>query len=355
MDRGFVGTAPATTRRDEETYLDFVEGARTWTMGLEGTIKPRADEAFAAFERESGRAAASVEDAASALDEVAIIASRKRLMRSTQEMLWSEVIASYRAREQELLAELDAADRSGPGSVRYDPAFRLPDYITNVDFHIQPGSYDDDPLAGYIYHYGTKIFFTGHNDNDDVQRIFAQRAPAPEGETRRVLDLGCSVGQSTTALKERFPQAEVWGIDAGLPMVRYAHKRAIDMGLDVHFAQALAEGTGFPDESFDLIYSYILFHELPVEIGAKVVAEAKRLLRPGGHFVVCDFGTLGGPLPAYGKYALEFSRQFNGEPYAFAFVESDFNGLLRKAGFSRVEDVKAEGGAWGLPMRLCVK
>ena len=40
------------------------------------------------------------------------------------------------------------------------------------------------------------------------------KLPTPaDGRVRRVLDIGCSAGQSATAFKERFPEAEVWGVD----------------------------------------------------------------------------------------------------------------------------------------------
>jgi SAM-dependent methyltransferase len=275
-------------------------------------------------------------------------------------MAWQGIIDTYRKREPELLAELDRADRSGPGSVEWNPSFPLPSYFANVEFHIQPGSYHADPLAGYIYHYGTKLLFQSRNDYDDLHREYVALAPAPpDGVVRRVLDLACSIGQSTTALKERFPNAEVWGIDAGAPMVRYAHKRAVEMGCDVHFAQRLAEETGFPDDSFDLVYSYILFHELPVAITEQVVREAYRILRPGGLFVTLDVANRP-PTTAGGvaEYYADFVTYDNGEPYYTEFVRCDFPAIHQAAGFSTFT-ADAQGastsGTAGLPVRVAMK
>jgi ubiquinone/menaquinone biosynthesis C-methylase UbiE len=186
-------------------------------------------------------------------------------------------------------------------------------------------------LAGYIYHYGTKVFFTGKNDNDDVQRGLVNTLPTPsDGQVRRILDLACSVGQSTTAFKERFPNAEVWGVDAGAPMVRYAHKRAADMGTDVNFAQRLAERTRFPDNHFDIVYAMILFHEIPQHIAKQVIVEAHRVLRPGGLFAVLDFANRPkGVTNPIAEYSRDFDTHDNGEPYASEFVYSDFHDQLR--------------------------
>ena len=84
-------------------------------------------------------------------------------------------------------------------------------------------------------------------------------APA-DGRVKRILDMGCGIGQLTVGLKKQHPDAEVWGIDHSAPMVRYAHRRAVDLGVDVHFRQALAHRTGFADGSVDLVTAYILFH-----------------------------------------------------------------------------------------------
>ena len=46
------------------------------------------------------------------------------------------------------------------------------------------------------------------------------------GEPRRIVDLGCGPGTSTRMLVERFPQAEVVGIDISEPMIATARTRA---------------------------------------------------------------------------------------------------------------------------------
>jgi ubiquinone/menaquinone biosynthesis C-methylase UbiE len=339
MDRGFIGTVPAPTERDDESYLDFVEGVRVFNMTK---VQPVMSETIANAAPDANLAGRP------------IVASRNRLYRSQQEMLWQGVRATYAKRQDELLAQLDRYDRLGPGTVEWRPDFPLPDYFSRVDYHLQPGGYAVDPLAGYVYHLGTKYFFTGRNNLDDVQRTLVNLAPGPaDGQVRRVLDLACSVGQSTTAWKERFPQAEVWGIDAGAPMVRYAHRRAVDLGVEVHFKQALAEETGFPSGSFDIVYAFILFHEVPRTVGERVIAEAHRLLRPGGLFIVVDARNLpSGPPSAAQKIIWDFETTDNGEPYMAEFVYWDFTGELRTR-FRHVIDDYTQGSF--LPMRVAEK
>ena len=82
--------------------------------------------------------------------------------------------------------------------------------------------------------------------------------------------------------------------------------RAIDLGLPIHFRQALAEETKFPDNHFDIVYSYILFHEIPAEIARRVLAEMRRITRPGGHVAIVDFQSLGPATSATARYFFEF-------------------------------------------------
>ena len=58
--------------------------------------------------------------------------------------------------------------------------------------------------------------------------------------------------------------------------------------MPVHYHQANAAQTGFDDASFDLVTSHILFHETSAEILPEIMAEARRILAPGGVFFNAD-------------------------------------------------------------------
>jgi ubiquinone/menaquinone biosynthesis C-methylase UbiE len=152
-------------------------------------------------------------------------------------------------------------------------------------------------------------------------------------KVKRILDLGCSCGQLTVALKERFPEAEVWGIDVGGPMVRYAHMRARGIGSEVHFAQRLAEDTGFPDNHFDIVTANILFHEVTADAAKQIVKETARVLRPGGVFYPVDFYTGAPPLKtAYAKFHAWWDHRWNDEVWRIEYAELDFKKVIRDAG-----------------------
>ena len=252
---------------------------------------------------------------------------------ANQQVTWKTLQDYFHANADLYLSEMEANDKMGPGSLELNPTMDIPTYARH-EIHIQPGGYVGDEFAGHIYHYGTNSFYInviGHNEQDQIHKATAARFPIPEdGKVKRILDMGCGVGQMTVALKERFPDAEVWGIDVGGPMVRYAHMRANKLGVKANFAQRLAETTQFPDNHFDLVVSYIIHHELPGDITRKVVAEAARVTRPGGVYYPLDFNSGGSKSPARAMYQRWWDHRWNNEVWSFEYHETDFNGEISK-------------------------
>ncbi|MEZ5457907.1 MAG: class I SAM-dependent methyltransferase [Steroidobacteraceae bacterium] len=209
----------------------------------------------------------------------------------------------------------------------------MPAYA-QVDFHLQPGSYWQDELSGFLYHYGTKVFFRGDNDHDELH---AQAGRPRAGASRRARAARPRPGllrrcRSTTAFKARYPDAAVTGVDYSAPMLRVAHRRAVMLGSDVRFAQRLIEDTRYPDAQFDIVFAFIVFHELPMRIIRETVREAARVTRPGGVFAVYDFtGTAAqSPFQRYHRY---WDARHNGEPYSQDFCDCDFDAILAEHGF----------------------
>jgi ubiquinone/menaquinone biosynthesis C-methylase UbiE len=266
-----------------------------------------------------------------------VVPAWQRFMRTQQEMMWRRVRAAALADRARLLGDIDAAQAAAPDRLVRPDDLAIPDYARR-EIHLQPGGYVDDPLGGVVYEWGTKVFYQGLNDHDEVQREVAAIAAVPaDGAVRRVLDLGCSIGQGTVPLKTRFPEAEVTGLDIGLPLLRHAHARALAAGVEVRFVQGLAEDMPFPDGHFDMLVAYILFHEVPLDVIPRIIAEAHRILRPGGTFSIVEFPSLGQGLPPAFRFMLDYDSRDNCEPYSPDFVAADFRGMLGDAGFTVTE------------------
>ncbi len=333
MNRGAAGLLPRTTTLADESYLDFVQSFRAKAVQEMYPLLERVGNA--AVEREYGAAGLppSLQQVRSTLDRLPLVRAWQRFMRSHQEMMWRQTRASFEPRAADLLQAMQASESRGPGRLIYDPAFVVPDYA-RVEVHLQPGGYLDDPIGGPVYHYGTHVFYQGENAQDQMHVEMAQKTTAPdEGRVGRVLDLACSIGQGTTALKQRFAAAEVSGLDVSLPLLRYGHLLATERGIDVNFVQGLAESMPFPASHFDVVMAYILFHEIPWAVTRQVIPEVARVLRRGGTFSIYEFPSASEHLSPVARFLIDYDSRDNCEPYSPEFVQGDFHGLLRASGF----------------------
>jgi ubiquinone/menaquinone biosynthesis C-methylase UbiE len=138
----------------------------------------------------------------------------------------------------------------------------------------------------------------------------------------------------TVALKQRLPEAEVWGLDVGGPMVRYAHMRAVDLGVDVRFAQRLAEDSKFPDAHFDIVTSYILFHEVSHDACTAIMKEVARVLRPGGVFFPMEVKMVRpeSKRTAFGRFMNWFTQAGINERWYMDYMDTDYTAEIRAAG-----------------------
>ena len=151
------------------------------------------------------------------------------------------------------------------------------------------------------------------------------------------LALGCGPGTDAIAYRQRFPEAEIWGIDLSAPLLKFAHIWAEDGGHCINYRQADARRTGFAAGSFDLILSDILFHETWHDIVPDIMREARRLLRPGGVFLNVDVAYQAKRLDIPELVTNHWQVANNGEPFWTGFADLDMREQLALAGFAEEE------------------
>lgn len=96
---------------------------------------------------------------------------------------------------------------------------------------------------------------------------------------KRVLDVGCGSGPTTTDLLAR--GADVSGFDVSSAMVAIARRGLPDADLRVH---DLADPLPWADDTFDAAVASLVLHYLPDWSGP--LAQLHRVLRPGGRLLV---------------------------------------------------------------------
>jgi ubiquinone/menaquinone biosynthesis C-methylase UbiE len=262
------------------------------------------------------------------------------MLRVTQEMLYDTVGPSIERQLPELIDKARAL-RGRQGSLTLDPTLPMPRYLTAVDIHSKPGSYQqelaqDDVFPGAEFDRTYRLYSMGmYGPNLDASGwslIAWIKRTYPDFRPKRILDMGCTVGHSTLPYAEAFgDDVEVHAIDVAAPCLRYAHARAVAMGRTVHFSQQDAERTKFPDGSFDLVVSHLLMHETSHAALRGVVKESERLLAPGGVMAHSD-GVR--PQDLFSKYYAEWMAHFNNEPFLGTVQDEPFEAICEDAGFA---------------------
>ena len=105
----------------------------------------------------------------------------------------------------------------------------------------------------------------------------------PEGD---VLEIGAGSGAMAAELLALYPDVRLTATDFDDDMVAAASARLSPFGDRVTARQADATALPFPDGAFDVVLSWVMLHHT-VE-WEKALAEAMRVLRPGGHLVGYD-------------------------------------------------------------------
>ena len=171
------------------------------------------------------------------------------LWRTAQHLMWE----SSETKVDRQLPELNLRAKVGGrklGSLRIDPDFEVPRYVTAVNIHGQPGGYglnmsDDDVSAGAFYEQGMLLYGKGQGrdlDSNPAQNIADfVKANYPDLHPEKILDEGTSIGGCLPTMAAEFSGAELHAIEVSAGMLRYAHRRMEDMGIAVHLSQQNAE------------------------------------------------------------------------------------------------------------------
>lgn len=139
----------------------------------------------------------------------------------------------------------------------------------------------------------------------------------------RLLDIGCGTGVLLEAVRRHQPDAVLAGIDISPGMIEMARKK---LGSDAELTVADVEWMPFETASFDVVVSTSSFHYWPSpSIG---LAEARRILRPGGRLVITDWCS---DYPACRVYDL--LRRLFDPIYRRAYSARECAHLLTAAGY----------------------
>jgi len=333
-----------STARDTAARQAFVSALRGYILNDMASSMRGAYESEVApeFTRQHGRPPQDQDEVHGAMLSNTCFKFYSSIRYNAQEMVWRSVIPTAERSLSEINKKIEAHVGSAGGTLSLDPALELPRNMARIDVHLMPGGYapDDTPLAGAIYDQGLAVFaagMMGHNLDDIglsmsnyVKYRFADLQP------KRILDCGATIGHNALPWALTFPQAEVHAIDVSAAVLRYGHGRAESLSIPVHFHQMDATQLRFPADSFDVVFSSMFLHELPLKDIRRFFAEAHRVLRPGGLLLNMELPP-NRELPPYDQFYLDWDCYYNLEPFYRGFRDQNPQDLVVAGGF-RAQD-----------------
>ncbi|MEM0984789.1 MAG: class I SAM-dependent methyltransferase [Pseudomonadota bacterium] len=201
------------------------------------------------------------------------------------------------------------------------------------NFHYQSDGWLSDESAER-YDHQVEVLFAG------AAAAMRRAALAPlardlKGRDQRTyahLDLACGTGGFLAQVLTAYPKLRSTGIDLSPNYVAKA-QRSLAAWPQVELAEGAGEAMPFDNACFDGITNIYLFHELPPKIRPQVLAEVRRILKPGAIFVLAD-SLQHGDTPGLDGMLEYFPEGFH-EPYYKGYLDWDLDGSVTSAGFEK--------------------
>lgn len=146
----------------------------------------------------------------------------------------------------------------------------------------------------------------------------------------RVLDIGCGPGSLAREACSLQPAVRVTGLDPDRDMLRHAQSQTAGGAC---WATGLAEALPIPDDTMDRITMTLMLHHLTRPQKERALAEAVRVLRPGGRLLVIDWTAPSG-VAAVGFLVV---RAVDGFEQTADHADGRLAGLLLAAGLKELK------------------
>jgi ubiquinone/menaquinone biosynthesis C-methylase UbiE len=204
---------------------------------------------------------------------------------------------------------------------------RYPSYYRRK-FHFQSDGYLSQASAERYDHQVEVLFGGGAAAMRRQALVPLREALRRRGSasSARLLDIACGTGALLREIKRNYPRLAVTGLDLSAPYLAVARRRLAPWSR-VALLEAPAERMPFAEAEFDIVCCVYLFHELPKQVRRAVVAEIRRVLKPGGTLIFVD-SLQTGDEPDYDALLDYFPFAFH-EPYYASYLTEDLDRLMQ--------------------------
>jgi ubiquinone/menaquinone biosynthesis C-methylase UbiE len=151
-----------------------------------------------------------------------------------------------------------------------------------------------------------------------------------------ILEFGFGTAQNLILLQEKEPQALVQGVDIDPKIKSIAEHKLKKRNLTVPLHLYDGSTLPFDDNSFDKVFSSLVFHQLDADTKLNCLKELNRVLKPNGKLIIGDWGKAKNKWMRFSFYAVQLLD-------GFKTTNDNVKGLMPKiiadAGFQNVSEV----------------
>lgn len=157
-------------------------------------------------------------------------------------------------------------------------------------------------------------------------------------DDKRVLEFGFGTGQNLILARQKSARCQLVGLDIDPKVKAIAADKLRKFGSEVQLD--LYDGKTFPYEknSFDEVYSCLVFHQLDRETKTNCLREIFRVLKPNGKLAIGDWGKAKNQLMRVAFYTVQLLD-------GFETTTDNVKGLLpefiKVAGFREVKEINS--------------
>jgi ubiquinone/menaquinone biosynthesis C-methylase UbiE len=165
------------------------------------------------------------------------------------------------------------------------------------------------------------------------RKELVQRVAAEENE--KVLEFGFGTAQNLIIAMHGSPKTKFIGLDIDPKVKQIAENKLKSENLEIPLV--LYNGGTFPFESntFDKVFSSLVFHQLDTEVKKHCLKEIHRILKPNGKLIIGDWGK---PSSTYRRFLFYVVQLMDG----FKTTQENVEGLLpvyiSECGFKNVTE-----------------
>jgi ubiquinone/menaquinone biosynthesis C-methylase UbiE len=254
-----------------------------------------------------------------------------------RDLLWDFPIGHYLAQLPSALLDLPGFIwRSRAGRTKVEPpgdgALPFPRYYLQA-FHWQPNGWFSDRSARF-YDLEVEMLFGGMADVMRRMAIPPVKAALDGRPGARALDVCCGTGRFLAQLHAAAPHAHLYGVDLS-PHCLDEARRQLSHVPGASLVGENAETLPFLDGEFAAVSCIFALHEMPRDARRRIVAEARRVLEPGGVLALLDADQVSGD--GFAEFLRSFPELYH-EPFFKGYQRDDLADLLAEQGFAVTHD-----------------